>query len=787
MLHHFQDIKTEVNTENGFIEFEFTPGESSPTKERSISPEPEDVVDTIYAAAARGDHSKVCDLIYAKGGTADSLKGGKGLDGTFEANLKIFETRARKRKNNQYRHTLPCPTKKVAKEEFRPVEFTNIVNTRGANLSHVQKLKPEDPKSQDGKLIDYTVLTKALSKTLESKLKEGDNELKIVIFCNNKPIQSFSVKSNQKAAKKNLDVEQKASDASCDKTSPSKPLFNLFENKPTCPSPDLNTDRVVKQEIDTTASVSSVPSLASVPAVSVAAPKVITSAANPELNNIVASLPGLVPVSIFHNSNGATIPIFSRGQVPPSLLKSNAPGILGSHQQPVFTTAAGHLIASTAGVSIPSTGVNLNSGLLAGTHILPKGSNPFAHLPNGPFLATTGRSGELIVTPNLFGVPASGFQTDLKDKETTKDSVAKEHNRFVITNVKGSAHVEAWNDVDENCNGLAVTCNQCNKTFKQKRYLNRHKIRVHGVTSDKPSSTTAVNAKLANCKKPMVKEVIKKDIRIDSDQIERLLGQKFVDIAELVEKTSIAAEKNFESVKVDMRDIKCEDDDSSDETRLAREASAESEDSVTKYISSIIDDDLVLEEVNFADRGKRALYHKTSNELKGESAKNILCNAEKGKPVRLYRTESGMPMRSDGVIEPVYVCEECGKFYRARKTLKDHYLREHAQSKEDEPLYLYITGNKYQCPICFNNFHSGSELVAHTKKHTGELQIPCKLCGKVYSSVHVLRRHIEHIHTELRPRPFQCELCDYAASNKWHLKEHYRRHTGGYSQYKWCL
>ncbi|KAH3824517.1 hypothetical protein DPMN_126354 [Dreissena polymorpha] len=67
------------------------------------------------------------------------------------------------------------------------------------------------------------------------------------------------------------------------------------------------------------------------------------------------------------------------------------------------------------------------------------------------------------------------------------------------------------------------------------------------------------------------------------------------------------------------------------------------------------------------------------------------------------------------------------------------------------------------------------EVVATTKQ--GELQRECKLCSKIYSSVYLLRRHVENVHAETKPRPFRCELCDYAATNKWNIKEHYRSHT----------
>ncbi|WAR17237.1 hypothetical protein MAR_031831 [Mya arenaria] len=180
------------------------------------------------------------------------------------------------------------------------------------------------------------------------------------------------------------------------------------------------------------------------------------------------------------------------------------------------------------------------------------------------------------------------------------------------------------------------------------------------------------------------------------------------------------SDDEIDKLKIDETVVKQEavDEVETEEDRLMRESSVDSfEENITEYISTILNQNKeCLEKSEYADKGKRALFHKTI-ELKGEKAINIL--AETG---ALQKAEPDCPLgqpNKDGVIEPVYVCDQCGKFYRARKTLREHFFREHSKCKDDEPLYLYISGNKYQCPICFNHFHSGSELVSHTQKHTG--------------------------------------------------------------------
>jgi hypothetical protein len=338
-------------------------------------------------------------------------------------------------------------------------------------------------------------------------------------------------------------------------------------------------------------------------------------------------------------------------------------------------------------------------------------------------LKTKGNNGE---TMEALQKQNSDIKNDSKDDEDFEES-----NLVINDSVT----------TDENCNEsfTEVKCDQCPKMFKHQRYLNRHKIRVH--------STSKQTSQLKEPRGSVQDES-------HDDGINKT-------IADLLLSSS---EKTTHGEKLD---------GTSDVSNVIKtEPVSDSED---QEIQSLLADENVIKNLIETSDDSKLSSSSQENQPPQVLAKDLLDPSYKSKVFPL----NSMPrVTGDGLIEPVYVCEQCGKFYRARKTLKDHFLREHAKDKDDEPLYLYITGNKYQCPICFNNYHSGSELVSHTKKHTGELRSVCKLCGKVYSSVHVLRRHIDNIHSDVKPRPFQCELCDYAATNKWHLKEHYRRHTG---------
>ena len=757
----------EIPDTSEFIEFEFSPikKEQPVQRERSASPDEVAVLDQLYEAAQKEDSSELCNLMFSDGDDQDEKesskvkKGEKAKQGSTR-NRAIINLLKRKAPIQKEHIVADTGTKKPRTEPGNTVDFTNVKNIRSlgslplgnltcflplANTKPKRKnpyrtptppnLKPSgDPiyepylnfavsksidtnqrdktlvpkpaqesfqpqkKSTERNLIDYSVLTKALSKTLESKLQEGeDNDVKIVIFCNNKPIQSFSVRSNSKKADDNVDKS---------KLPPSMlpPASSLLSAKKHSNVPDSSVDLndvlvqnrtcLTKQlHKNTELSQNNIPKVGDVKAML-------------ERNKQIAKQ----SLAKFHRTRPRTKRI-SDEQID-LLLKEYDERNMGS-----------------------DTNANLEPGQKS------PGSN------DAPGQKSPGSN------------DAPGQKSPDSD-DAEKDEDLEESNLVINDSVA----------TDENCNEslTEVKCDQCPKVFKHQRYLNRHKIRVH-------STSKEVNE---------VKE--QSEVPLPEDQEDRLNKALAVLLARSQEKSL----KNFNKDADNAADVSTDNgekiDGTTDQVEMTSIVKTEPvSDSEGQEIQTLLVDGNVMNLLETADKDMRSLYNQ-ENQPDGVLAKDLLNPGHKSKAFSFNRLP---PITGEGLVEPVYVCDQCGKFYRARKTLKDHFLREHAISKDDEPLYLYISGNKYQCPICFNNYHSGSELLSHTKKHTGELRSVCKLCGKVYSSVHVLRRHIENIHTDMKPRPYQCELCDYAASNKWHLKEHYRRHTGLilYNILKSCL
>ena len=143
--------------------------------------------------------------------------------------------------------------------------------------------------------------------------------------------------------------------------------------------------------------------------------------------------------------------------------------------------------------------------------------------------------------------------------------------------------------------------------------------------------------------------------------------------------------------------------------------------------------------------------------------------------------------------EGEYVCSECGKTFKNRRSLVPHML-------------LHTGIKNHQCEVCNQMFCSRSNLLSHKAqskcgaeevvcptcgkkcsnkyylkrhivRHTAERQFKCEFegCGKSFFDQHVLRSH-EKIHLGIKD--FHCSLCPKQFTQSQQLSVHMKRHNG---------
>lgn len=69
-------------------------------------------------------------------------------------------------------------------------------------------------------------------------------------------------------------------------------------------------------------------------------------------------------------------------------------------------------------------------------------------------------------------------------------------------------------------------------------------------------------------------------------------------------------------------------------------------------------------------------------------------------------------------------------------------------------IYLSIGEKPHKCQVCGKAFSQSSNLITHSRKHTGFKPFACELCGRAFQRKVDLRRHKETQHADIRtPQP----------------------------------
>ncbi|KAG8228920.1 hypothetical protein J437_LFUL009143 [Ladona fulva] len=125
----------------------------------------------------------------------------------------------------------------------------------------------------------------------------------------------------------------------------------------------------------------------------------------------------------------------------------------------------------------------------------------------------------------------------------------------------------------------------------------------------------------------------------------------------------------------------------------------------------------------------------------------------------------------------LFTCPDCKVYKSATLIRLENHRRIHGDIRA------------FRCPTCGKGFKQMSQLrnhqVVHLDRRRGEEEgMPtrwyttkkCNICLKTYSDSKCLKKHIQAVHSKLRP--YVCQVCGHMSARKAMLQMHLRQHTG---------
>ena len=132
-------------------------------------------------------------------------------------------------------------------------------------------------------------------------------------------------------------------------------------------------------------------------------------------------------------------------------------------------------------------------------------------------------------------------------------------------------------------------------------------------------------------------------------------------------------------------------------------------------------------------------------------------------------------------------CEECGKMYIHKSTLKLHKeshnpwrmcstcgITVDSKLKYDRHIQKCENSYKFTCDICKKGFTSTQRLVNHIRVHTKEKPFPCDRCDVKFSRSDKLLAH-KRRHDGIKS--FKCDQCSWSGYDSSDLCHHKKKHS----------
>lgn len=171
---------------------------------------------------------------------------------------------------------------------------------------------------------------------------------------------------------------------------------------------------------------------------------------------------------------------------------------------------------------------------------------------------------------------------------------------------------------------------------------------------------------------------------------------------------------------------------------------------------------------------EKALQIHISCHSKNRNIKEFHCTQCDEKFVR-WRLCSAHLWRVHKVDVDLLTCPVCHTYKAATPLKLEIHMRTHGDLRP------------YRCKLCPKSFKQSAQLrnhctSVHMDKNTNDtstrwyMEQQCSHCGKTYSNAKGLKRHIQAVHSKIKP--YVCSVCGHSSACKAMLALHLRQHTG---------
>ncbi|XP_019623859.1 PREDICTED: zinc finger protein 239-like [Branchiostoma belcheri] len=121
------------------------------------------------------------------------------------------------------------------------------------------------------------------------------------------------------------------------------------------------------------------------------------------------------------------------------------------------------------------------------------------------------------------------------------------------------------------------------------------------------------------------------------------------------------------------------------------------------------------------------------------------------------------PQTGNSTRQKLHQCGKCSMQFGRPGQLREHII------------LVHNGGKPFRCEECGKHFTTLKILKRHIKNHTGEKPHQCKHCSKSFAQSANLARHVL---THTGERPYGCGECGKQFTQLANLKDHMRTHTG---------